>query len=173
MNQVQNPSFTSLLDVLKNGPTDPAVVLERIKELAAKVESHGCVGPGAFGKRISLDDLSIPLNALDKLYEHYKWAVDTGGFPDPLDLFAEQHPALERCGWPESELPESAQYEPKGQAKGLAKKYNEWLLSKIDVDPEKVNVSALLKLAEKDGIKLTHTGLTKHLRAVGVLSKKK
>lgn len=38
--------------------------------------------------------------------------------------------------------------------------------------PEKPNVSEIIKLAEADGVKLTHAALTKHLRAVGVQPKK-
>ena len=62
-------------------------------------------------------------------------------------------------------------YEPKGTAKGVAARYNKWLLTKIGIDAEKPNVSQIMKKAEEDGIKLTHHALTKHLRAVGVLPK--
>ena len=138
---------------------------DRITILATKIETNGCYGPGPFGKPSPVNDLVIPLEALDKLYQHYRELA----FPDPLDCFSED-PVLSRYGWPK-EVPEDVTYEPKGKAKGVATRYNKWLLTKIGIDPEKPNVSQIIKKAEEDGIKLTHPALTKHLRAVGVLRK--
>ena len=156
--------FISLLDALKaESITDP--IPDRIAKLAEKVETHGCYGPGPFGKPSPVDDLAIPLQALEELYQHYRKLA----FTDPLDCFSED-PVLSRYGWPK-EIPEDVTYKPKGTAKGVAARYNKWLLTKIGIDAEKPNVSQIMKKAEEDGIKLTHPALTKHLRAVGVLPK--